>query len=169
MDRTTELAEAGAKAGYVVVADYQSRGRGTHGREWIAPPSSCLMFTAIFRPALEPGELSSLPAMIAQSVAQAVLDVCGLLPDVSPPNDLTIGGKKVCGVLCTSRITGERVDWLLCGIGLNTTMTSAQLPFDGATSLHLAAQRPVPDHSVLLEAILGRLYWLREAGAARCA
>ncbi len=160
MDCATRLAESGAPAGTVVVADFQRQGRGTHGRVWQAPPGSCLMFTCLFRPVVTPAELASLPARIANEIAGALVEITCVPAAVKLPNDVVVGDRKICGVLCTSRIIGEQVEWLLCGIGLNTMMTAEQLPLESATSLSIEDANPLPAHPELLDALLGRLEWL---------
>jgi BirA family biotin operon repressor/biotin-[acetyl-CoA-carboxylase] ligase len=159
MTRARELAEAGAPSGTVVVADYQTDGRGTHGRTWLAPPGTCLMFTLIARPSLPVDELTSIPFRVSESIASVLRDSFDLDCTVKPPNDIMAGGRKLCGVLCTSHLVGDRLVWLLVGIGLNTRMTSAQLPLDTATSLRIEGVT-VPAHDTLMGQILDRLDWL---------
>lgn len=145
----------------VVAADYQRQGRGTHGRTWHAPPGSCLMFTILVRPNMALDRLPGLPAQVAGSIGELLRDEFSLSPVMKPPNDILVDGKKICGVLCSSRVTGERLDWVLCGIGLNTVMQTHQLPLDLATSLVVAGVRDIPTHASLLESLLDRLEWLR--------
>ncbi len=156
MDRARELAEQGAPAGTVVVADFQSKGRGTRGRAWLAPPGSCLMFTLIARPDVEPAALTDLPARVSETIRGYLRESLGLDCSVKPPNDIVVGGRKLCGVLCTSKIVGDRVEYVLCGIGLNTHMTDEQLPLDTATSL-LVELGKCPPHEDLLDEVLGRI------------
>jgi BirA family biotin operon repressor/biotin-[acetyl-CoA-carboxylase] ligase len=166
MNRARELAEAGAPAGTVVVADYQSAGRGTQGRAWQAPAGAGLMFTLVARPALTPAELESLPRRVSESLAAVLRDDFGLDCVVKEPNDILARGRKLCGVLCTSHIVGNRVAWVLCGVGLNTRMTAGQLPIATATSLSIEGVEP-PPHRELLDRLLAALGWLvgdRESG-----
>jgi BirA family biotin operon repressor/biotin-[acetyl-CoA-carboxylase] ligase len=159
MTRARELAESGAPAGTVVVADYQSDGRGTHGRTWLALPGSCLMFTLIARPKLPIATLTEIPLRISESIAACLLEEYGLHCDVKPPNDILVGGRKLCGVLCTSHLIGERLEWLLVGIGLNSQMTGEQAPIDTATSLSIEGVSE-PEPLVLLHRLLACLGWL---------
>jgi len=159
MPRARELAESGAPAGTVIVADYQSEGRGTHGRIWLAPPGTCLMFTLIARPTLAVNELTDIPLRISESIAAVLHETYGLTCTVKPPNDVMAGEKKLCGVLCTSHLVGKRIEWLLVGIGLNTSMSSDQLPLETATSLAIEGIA-IPPHDVLIDQILDRLNWL---------
>lgn len=165
MDRARGLAEQGAPAGTVVVADYQSEGRGTRGRVWLAPAGSCLMFTLIARPDVGPATLADLPARVSASICGWLQESLGLGCVVKPPNDIVVGDRKLCGVLCTSKIVGDRVEYVLCGVGLNTRMTPEQLPLERATSL-LIELGACPGHDALLDGVLGSLGWI---GARRSA
>ena len=169
MTRATELAASGAPAGTVVVADFQRQGRGTHGREWLAPAGTCLMFTVIARPNIVPAKLEPLPALIAERLADALARETGLTVDVKQPNDIMVSGKKLCGILCSSRVIGERVEWVLCGVGLNTHMDLLQLPLASATSLRCERVDPVPEHADLLTPLLKALDWLVAGEAGGCA
>lgn len=159
MDRARDLAQAGAAAGTIIVADYQSAGRGTQGRLWLAPPGTCLMFTLIARPRIVPAELEQVPLRVGQSIATALHDTCGLACEVKEPNDIMVRGRKLCGILCTSHIRNDHVHWLLCGIGLNTTMSIADLPLPTATSLAIEGIN-VPPPATLLDTLLSHLTWL---------
>lgn len=160
MTRARELAVAGAPPGTVVVADYQSAGRGTQGRSWSAPPGSCLMFTLVANPRVRDAtELGTLPRLIANSLVGLLDERFGLRAEIKEPNDILIGGRKLCGILCLSHLVGDHASWVICGIGLNTTMTTAQLPIPEATSLALEGVT-VPPHPELLELLLARLTWL---------
>lgn len=159
MTRARELALVGARTGTVVVADYQSEGRGTRGRTWLAEPGTCLMFTALVRPTLAPASLESLPRRVSESLAEVLGETFGLACIVKEPNDILVNGRKLCGVLCTSQVLGQSVEWVLCGIGLNTCMTTEQLPLKMATSMAVEGVTPPPHHE-LLPLLLDRLAWL---------
>ena len=49
-DLMKERAEMGEPAGSLLLADYQSKGKGRHGRQWQAPAGSSLLFSLLFRP-----------------------------------------------------------------------------------------------------------------------
>src|SRR5688572_17612716 len=72
MDVAAQYALSDAPAGIVVVADEQTAGRGRHGRPWIAPPGSCLLFTALLRPSMAVVRNPKLSLRIAECVSRAV-------------------------------------------------------------------------------------------------
>jgi BirA family transcriptional regulator, biotin operon repressor / biotin---[acetyl-CoA-carboxylase] ligase len=117
------------------------------------------MFTVIARPILAPTELEHLPRLVGASIAEALRDGVGLCCTVREPNDILVNGRKLCGVLCTSHVMGTQVEWVLCGIGLNTFMTMDDLPVREATSLAIEGVS-VPPHEDLLGMLLRRLEWL---------
>jgi BirA family biotin operon repressor/biotin-[acetyl-CoA-carboxylase] ligase len=116
-DAASMLGDARA-AGTVVLADFQRRGRGRRGRRWTAPAGSALLFTAIVPRTVAPSSLWAVPFWCALAVADGVEEAAGLALRVQWPNDLLLGGQKVCGILCTSRVNGNQA-WVGCGVGLN--------------------------------------------------
>ena len=98
---------------------------------------------------------------VANAVGAALERHLDLRFSIKPPNDVLVNGRKLCGVLCSSRVMGGEVLWVLAGIGLNTNMRGSQLPIVEATSLWLEGFVPPPSHQALLEWILPELTFLR--------
>ena len=114
---------AGAPDGHVVVADFQSAGRGSHGRVWTSPAGSDLYLSIVERPAMPLAELPPLTLAVGLGVADAVLrtfDVdAGIVPEVKWPNDVWLRGRKCAGILIEASSTGEIAGPVVIGIGLN--------------------------------------------------
>ncbi len=115
-DAFKQLGEADA-SGLTIVADFQTRGAGRKGRSWIAAPGTSLLFTTILPGALPANTLWVVPFWTALAV-HAALASRGVITSLRWPNDLLLHGKKVCGILCISRVVGE-LAWTACGVGLN--------------------------------------------------
>lgn len=103
---------------------------------------SLLLFPAphLRRPAI-------LTAWAAVSVCEAIAKIANLQAEIKWPNDVLIGGKKVCGILIEQRTTANTEFPLasVVGIGLNVTQTAetfAQAQLPDACSLAQMAQRP---------------------------
>jgi BirA family transcriptional regulator, biotin operon repressor / biotin---[acetyl-CoA-carboxylase] ligase len=155
-DDATALLGTTAGAGLVIIAEYQSAGRGRRARAWIAPPASSLLFTAILPEAIPASALWAVPFWAALTVADGIEQATGLRVKLQWPNDLLLGERKCCGILATSRVAGS-LAWVGCGVGLNV-----QRP-QGAQAEELATIEPAPaflsDHAptVEREALLGAI------------
>lgn len=103
--------------GLTLVADYQEQGAGRKGRAWLAPPGSALLCTIGLPDALAAADLWAVPFWTALVVHEALQEL-GVRGRLQWPNDVLLDGRKVCGILCISRVTGEYA-WAGCGIGVN--------------------------------------------------
>lgn len=115
-DEAKRLAEDGAAEGTWVIAAEQTGGRGRRGRAWASPPGN-LYSSLLLRP---PGPLSALTALsfvAAVAVGEALLTLSASVPVAYKwPNDVLVGGRKICGILLES---GGSPPWVVVGIGLN--------------------------------------------------
>jgi BirA family transcriptional regulator, biotin operon repressor / biotin---[acetyl-CoA-carboxylase] ligase len=118
-------AQKGAIEGTVIVAGEQTAGIGRLERIWHSPPGN-VSLSLVLRPKLE--ELTAMVMLAALAVADAIRRVTGLEADIKWPNDLLLGGKKVCGILMTSEVHAGVVDHIVIGIGLNVNMKVADFP-----------------------------------------
>jgi len=147
-------AASGAPSGTVLVADHQSAGRGRFDRRWEALPGSSVALSVLLRP----GDLALerwlwLPLITGVAVAEGLRAATGIEATVKWPNDVLIEGRKVCGILA------ERVDSAaVIGIGINTTLTTDELPVATATSLALQGSQ-----ASATEIVLGVLTALEES------
>ncbi len=103
--------------GATIVAEHQTDGAGRKGRSWIAKTRSALLLTNIMPGSIPTANLWIVPFGVAICVRRA-LALSGIQAELHWPNDLLVEGKKIAGVLCVSRIVGERA-WVGAGIGIN--------------------------------------------------
>jgi BirA family biotin operon repressor/biotin-[acetyl-CoA-carboxylase] ligase len=156
MDEAADLARDGAPVGTVVAAGFQTAGRGRNGRDWLAPAGTSLLATAIFRPELIVVQDRELSKKIGERIRDAIVEVTGLEATIKEPNDLLVGDKKLCGILCQTSVRGEEVEYLLVGFGINVNIPADQLPLERATSLLVETGREVDLHRLLV-CVLGHL------------
>lgn len=148
----------GAPAGAVVIADEQTHGRGRMGRSWYAPPGTAIMLSYVLRPPANAlARISMLGALAVSDLAEqlGVRDV-----GIKWPNDVQIGGRKLCGVLPESAWDGDQLAGAVLGIGLNVRIDFSETPFaETAISLERAANQAF-DRLTLLRDLLARLdHW----------
>jgi BirA family biotin operon repressor/biotin-[acetyl-CoA-carboxylase] ligase len=118
--------------GAVAACEEQTAGRGRMGRTWACPRSAGVLFSLSLWPRTPAEDLAPLSLVIAEAVCEA-LDERAM---VRWPNDVTVNGRKLAGVLIELR-AGQ----MIAGIGVNANLTEQQLP----------ANARVPATSLLLE------------------
>ena len=115
-DMARMLGEERAR-GLTLVADYQEQGAGRKGRSWLAPPGTALLCTIALPDPLPAADLWAVPFWAALITGEALSEL-GAQNVLQWPNDVLMDGRKVAGILCISRVTGEYA-WAGCGIGIN--------------------------------------------------
>lgn len=151
-DAALALARAGAPHGTLVLADRQTAGRGRFGRPWESPPGLGLWMSWILRPGRPLAEAFAVNAVMALAVLDTAQLATGRRAALRWPNDVVVGGRKLCGLLAESAAAGERLEVLVAGVGLNVNQQPADFPADlagEATSLAQMAGRPL-DRALVL-------------------
>lgn len=110
-----------AAYGMTIVAEHQTKGAGRKGRSWLADAGTSLLFTTIFPRSISPSSLWIAPFGAAIAIRRA-LRLNGVPAELKWPNDLLLDGRKLAGILCVTRIVGERA-WVAAGVGINVNRT----------------------------------------------
>jgi len=151
-------ATSGARDLSVVIADEQTAGRGRLDRKWFTPKGTALAFSLILRPLREEKpHLTRIVGLAALAVADS-LRTRGLVSQIKWPNDVLLNGSKVAGILVESVWSGEEVDCLVIGIGLNVlrgAVPSPELLLFPATSLEQSLGPAVEREEVLHDILAG--------------
>lgn len=165
MEIARQEAQQDAEEGTVIIANEQTAGRGRLNRVWLSPRGN-IALSVILRPSM--AHLHSLVMLASLAVVHSIEAVTGLKSQIKWPNDVLIGGKKVCGILIESQVQENRVDYAIVGIGVNVNLKPGDFPdiSPTATSLSRELGREIPRISLiqnLLVEIEG-LYLVMSAG-----
>ena len=130
-------AAEGAPEGTVFLAEEQTAGRGRGSNSWQSPRSTGVYCSVILRPAQPPSEVLVLSLAAGLAVQAAIQQVDSrVVADLKWPNDVLIGGRKVCGILTEMNAEATRVRYIVVGVGIN--VNQASFPKDlPATSLRV--------------------------------
>ncbi len=161
-------AQAGAAEGLAVVAAQQTAGRGRGARTWWSPQDGGLYLSLLLRPALPATHIAWVTMALSLGAAEAINQLYGVEVGIKWPNDLQWHGRKLAGVLAEGAFLGNRLDYVVAGIGINLAVDFSTQPelVDIAVSLHQAADQAI-DAAALLAALLHRTehhYHLLQAG-----
>lgn len=117
----------------VLLAEYQTAGRGRRGRAWLAPPggSICLSMAWAFREV--PQDLGALGLVIGVCALRALRESGLEDARLKWPNDIVIEGKKLGGILIELRAESAGPASVVIGIGLNVALGAKVLEAVGET------------------------------------
>jgi BirA family transcriptional regulator, biotin operon repressor / biotin---[acetyl-CoA-carboxylase] ligase len=128
--------------GTVIIAESQTAGRGRLGRSWYSEPESGLYLSTVLYPKAPPSFAPLLTLATTIAVHNAVEQVTELDVDIKWPNDLLVGGRKVCGILAEMQAEVDRIKMMVIGVGVNVNHESFPDEIAGrATSLRIASGR----------------------------
>ncbi len=125
MDTARYLAREPGTHMNVVVAEYQTRGRGRLNRQWISSKGG-LWFTLILIPDLPPAMSYIFNFAASVCLAKTLKQIFNIDVSVKWPNDLLINDRKLCGLLSEMETRADMVRFLNIGIGLNVNNTPGE-------------------------------------------
>ena len=155
-DSTNRWLKAHGEGTMVVVADYQTAGKGCGTNSWESERGKNLTFSMLIHPTDIP---ASQQFRITEVVSVALCEVLEqYIGDVSIkwPNDIYMGDKKICGVLIENRLQGNVIVDSIIGIGLNVNQTEFVSDAPNPVSLRQLLGREI-DREALLHDFLETL------------
>ncbi|MFH0795306.1 MAG: biotin--[acetyl-CoA-carboxylase] ligase [bacterium] len=155
----------------LVIAERQTAGRGRFARKWEGAAGKSLLFSLPLCPSAPSAVWSFLPMATAVAIAEA-LDEFRLAESagIKWPNDVTVRGKKICGILSETASRKRKQVGVVLGVGVNVNQVEEDFPAElraSATSVRIESQSEEVDRIALLRALLLRFeedYELFNAG-----
>lgn len=124
-----DLVRAGAPDGTVVLAEFQTVGRGRMMREWNSSAGKGIWMTVIIRPDVLPHQAPQFTLVTAVAVIHAMkAQFKNFTPEIKWPNDILINGRKCTGILTEMVSETDRIQALLIGIGINVNQQMSDFP-----------------------------------------
>jgi len=152
------LAEEGAPEGTIVLAEEQTAGKGRLGRLWTAPRGKGIWLSILLKPFKPLEEISIFTLVTAVAVTRALKKK---LPELEPgikwPNDILLGGRKICGILTELKAEADRIDYLITGLGVNYTIMPDDFPpelRETATSVLMESEGAIVSRAEMAREIL---------------
>lgn len=162
-DIAKQLAEEGAPAGTVVLADSQSAGKGRMGRSFFSPAGTGIYFSLIFRPQEDPALSGLLTVAAAVAVAEAAERASGQAIGIKWVNDCFVGKRKFSGILTEAALSMEDLSlrYAVVGVGVNVTEPEEGFPMEIADSAGalFPAGSPMADRRAKLTANILQGLW----------
>ncbi len=119
----------------VLLAEFQTQGRGRRGRTWIAPPGGaiCLSLSWTFQQA--PEDIGALGLAVGVCVLRALKEFDLKRVALKWPNDILVDARKLGGILIDLRAESAGPACVVIGLGLNVALGSSLLRKIATTGL----------------------------------
>lgn len=155
-DSTNHWLKEHGEGKMVVVADYQTAGRGCGTNTWESEHGKNLLFSALIHPNQIPASHQfhismAVSVAISEALEQYIGDV-----SIKWPNDIYWRNGKICGILIEQTLKGTLIKESIIGVGLNVNQRIFRSNAPNPVSLwQITAQET--DRDALLSDILSRL------------
>jgi len=113
-----KIASNDKENGTVVISKKQTGGRGRMKRKWKSPTGGIWM-SIIIHPKFDVSYTTLVPIATSLALCMAIEKILKIKPELKWPNDVTLKGKKVAGVLVDTSIISNEIENMVLGIGIN--------------------------------------------------
>ena len=135
-DSTNHWLKEHGEGNMVVVADYQTAGRGCGSNSWESERGRNLTFSMLIHP-------ENILAKEQFRITEVSVAMCRMLQsyiynkvEIKWPNDIYVGDKKICGILIENRLQGTEIKDSIIGIGLNVNQKEFKSDAPNPVSLY---------------------------------
>jgi len=125
-NQALKMADDPANNGTVIIAAKQTGGKGRSGRKWISPKGG-IWLSIILQPKFDISITTLFPIASALALSNALEKTFKIFPELKWPNDLTIKGKKIAGMLVDVSLESNRIENLVLGVGINFDIDVKQI------------------------------------------
>ena len=155
-DSTNRWLKEHGEGNMIVVADYQTAGKGCGTNSWESERGQNLTFSMLIHP-------QDIAAKYQFRITEVVsVALCETLQsyiynnkvEIKWPNDIYVGDKKICGILIENRLQGQEIRDSIIGIGLNVNQTEFRSDAPNPVSLCQVIGQKV-DRDRLLQCFIG--------------
>jgi len=119
----------------VVMANFQTAGKGQRGNSWESEAGKNLMFSIIMYPEFLEARKQFL---LSQAISLAIKEELDTFSDgfsIKWPNDIYWHQKKICGMLIENDLIGSSIKKSIAGIGVNINQEQFHSPAPNPVSL----------------------------------
>ena len=153
-DSTNRWLKEQGEQNMIVVADYQTAGKGCGTNSWESERGKNLTFSLLIHPE---GISAKEQFFISEAVSVALCET--LAPyiynkvEIKWPNDIYVGDQKICGILIENRLQGSEIKDSIIGIGLNVNQREFKSDAPNPVSLYQLTGKET-DREALLSTFL---------------
>ena len=121
-----KIASKSNENGTVVISKKQTGGRGRMKRKWKSPVGGIWM-SIIIHPKFDVSYATLVPIATSLALCIAIEKILKIKPELKWPNDVTLKGKKIAGILIDTSIVSNEIENMVLGIGINFNIKPHEL------------------------------------------
>lgn len=108
------------KNGELIIAEIQKNAYGTHGRKWHTDEANNIALSFFIEANCNIENLQGFTKEIAETMVGVFQKQYNINLEIKEPNDIIFRNKKIGGILTETKLQGEKVKYIVVGIGINT-------------------------------------------------
>ncbi len=124
-----KMASDSKNNGALVIARVQTGGKGRAGRRWVSPKGG-IWLSIILHPDFDISVATLFPIASALALSNAIEKCYPIKPELKWPNDITIKGKKVAGILVDASLESNKIENIVLGVGINFDVNAKEIEKD---------------------------------------
>ena len=125
-DFALKIASQDNENGTIIISKKQTGGKGRMKRKWFSPVGGIWM-SVIIHPDFDISNVTLVPIATSLALCMAIEKTIKIRPKLKWPNDITIKGKKVAGILVDTSIESNKIESLILGVGINFKIKQEKL------------------------------------------
>ena len=137
--------ESKIQSGSIIITDFQYDGKGRNKKKWYSSSGKSITFSIIIKPDFHLKKINLLSLVVGIAIVNAIKKL-NINATLKWPNDIFVNDKKCGGILIESKISQDKIKYLIVGIGVNVNENLNE--FDSslksiATSLYIEKGSPI--------------------------
>ena len=165
-DSTNRWMKEHGEGEMVVVADFQTAGKGCGQNSWESERGQNLLFSVLIHPTNVSARTQFIITQVVSVALCNTLEKFITLPvEIKWPNDIYVGDKKISGTLIECDLVGKNIANCIIGVGININQTVFRSDAPNPTSLQLLTGKE-HDREAVLASLLSHFQtyyeWLAE-------
>jgi BirA family transcriptional regulator, biotin operon repressor / biotin---[acetyl-CoA-carboxylase] ligase len=156
--------ETDAKEGTVILADFQTGGRGQGSNNWYGKRGLNIAMSVLFNPKIHVAEHFFLSEFISLAIIDT-LNSYNIRAKIKWPNDIYVQNKKIAGILIENHIQKDSINQTIAGIGLNVNEITFPEELPNPVSMKMILKHKLNRQIIvnnLIRNILMRYHQLKE-------
>ena len=126
-DKAIKLIQNGKVTSGFIIADLQTKGRGTMGKKWISKKGN-IFISIFFKVDFTKIKISNFLIINAKTIKKILNNYTKKKITIKKPNDLLIENKKICGIL-QEVVEFKNDKFLITGFGINSSISPTDKEF----------------------------------------